>query len=116
MNYNSTNLIGRLTRDPEVYNTENSTITRFNLAVNRKHSKEKTADFINIICWNKLAETAAKLLKKGSEVLVVGEIRTGSYDKGDQKHFTTEVLANMFQLLEKVDIRTKEESKEMVSA
>ena len=90
-------LMGRLTADPDVRVTageEAHTVARASIAVDRKYSKgEQKADFIRLEAWNKKAEFFEKYLKKGSKVLVVGSIRTGSYQDRDGKtQYTTDIL------------------------
>ena len=58
---NNVTLMGRLTADPELKHTNNDTaVTSFSIAVDRPMSKEKAADFINIVAWRKTAEVIAK--------------------------------------------------------
>lgn len=90
-------LIGKLTRDPEVRNTQNNTmVCSFTLAVNRRFKQEgqPDADFINIVAWNKTAEFVAKYFTKGQQVAVVGRIQTRNYDNSEgKKVYVTEVVA-----------------------
>ena len=92
---NSVILKGRLTKDPDVRYTqgqEQMAIARYTLAVNRK-GKDAGADFINCVCFSKVAEFAEKYLKKGQEILVQGRINVGSYDnKEGKKVYTTDVV------------------------
>lgn len=90
-------LMGRLTRDPEVRYTqgEHSTaVARYTLAVDRKvKSNNETADFINCICFSKMAEVAEKYLRKGTKITISGRIQTGSYvNKDGNKVYTTDVV------------------------
>lgn len=90
-------LMGRLTADPDVRVTageDSYTVARATIAVDRKYSKgEQRADFIRLEAWNKKAEFFEKYLKKGSKVLVIGSIRTGSYtDRDGKTQYTTDVL------------------------
>lgn len=94
-------LMGRLTRDPEVrYSQGDRTmaIARYTLAVDRRGRKEGadvTADFINIVAFDKSGEFAEKYFRQGMRVLVSGRIQTGSYtNKENQKVFTTEVIVD----------------------
>lgn len=89
-------LMGRLTKDPEVRYTQtnNTMVASFTLAVNRRFSKEKEADFINIVAWSKNAEFVSKYFKKGQQVLIVGRLQTRNYEKEDgTKAYITEVVA-----------------------
>ncbi len=92
-------LMGRLTRDPEVRYTQanNTLVANFSLAVNRRFAKqgeERSADFINIVAWNKTGEFCSKYFKKGQQVGVIGRIQTRNWDDDQgQKHYATEVIA-----------------------
>lgn len=75
-------LMGRLTADPELKHTRNNVpVTTITLAVERnyKSRKEKSADFIDVICWRQTAEFVVKYFKKGQLVAVKGSIQTRSY-------------------------------------
>ena len=96
---NKVELIGRLTRDPEVRYTQtnNTAVASFSLAVNRrfvKEGEERQADFINIVVWGKTAEFCSKYFKKGMQIALVGRIQTRNWeDDQGQKHYVTEVVA-----------------------
>lgn len=100
---NNTNLIGRLTRKAELYQTpENQTYARFTLAINRKKKVGGTgteADFIPCIIWGKAAENLVKWTDKGTLISLEGELRTRNYEKDGQKLFVMEVWSNFFQVL-----------------
>lgn len=94
---NKSILMGRLTKEPEIkYTTNNTAVCTFTLAVNRRFKKEgqPSADFINIVTWQKTAEFCSKWFKKGQQVCVVGAIQTRTYDKDGQKIYITEVVAD----------------------
>lgn len=102
---NRTVLVGRLTKDPELrYTPSGVPCATFVLAVNRTFTNqegERQADFINIVVWRKVAENAAKFLKKGSLCGVDGRIQTRNYEGQDGKRvYVTEVLAESVQFLE----------------
>ena len=92
-------LMGRLTRDPEVRYTQtnNTLVTNFNLAVNRRFTKqgeERQADFITVIAWSKLGEFCSKYFKKGQQVGIIGRLQTRNWeDEQGQKRYVTEVIA-----------------------
>lgn len=102
---NSVSLIGRLTRDPEVrYGAASQTaIAKFTLAVDRRGAKdgEQTADFIGITCFGKTAELVEKYIGKGRLVGVTGRIQTGSYEKDGRKIYTTDVIADRVEFLDR---------------
>lgn len=101
---NQTQLIGRLTKDPEISYTQSGIArARFTLAVNRtfkNQNNENEADFIQIEAWRKTAENAANYLKKGSLTGITGSIRTGSYERDGQRIYFTNVVADSIQFLE----------------
>ena len=101
---NRVELIGRLTRDPELrYSSNNNANCRFTLAVNRtfqSQNGEQGTDFISIVVFNKQAENVKKYVAKGSLVAVTGRIQTGSYEKDGRTIYTTDVVADNVQFLE----------------
>lgn len=94
---NNVNLIGRLTKDPEINrNSEKGKVTaRFTLAVSKRNGE---ADYIPIVAFDKGAEFAEKYFCKGLRVAVFGRISTGSYvNKEGKKIYTIEVVADIFE-------------------
>ncbi len=109
---NNVNLMGRLTRDAELRYASNTemAILRFNVAVDRRLSKEKrmeaennnqpTADFINCIAFGKTAEIIGQYFGKGNKIAITGHIQTGSYEKDGQRIYTTDVVVDSFDFVE----------------
>lgn len=96
-------LCGRLIKDVDLKRTETGkAVGRFTLAVNRnfKTSDGQEADFINTVCFGKVAENTAQYCGKGSLVSIDGRIQTGSYDKDGQKVYFTNVIADNVTFLE----------------
>ena len=98
-------LTGRLTKDPEVRYSQGDNptcIARYTLASDRKYSKgdDKQTDFINCVAFGKTGEFAEKYLKKGTKILVVGRIQTGSYEKDGKKYYTTDVVVEEHEFCE----------------
>ena len=98
---NKTILIGRLTADPELRQTQNGIAScRFTVAVNRKYKNEQgeyEADFITCVAWRQTAEFVSRYFSKGKMIAVEGTLHTGSYqDKNypDVKHYTTGVYVD----------------------
>ena len=97
---NSINIIGRLSRDPEVRVNPNgeTTVAHFGIAVDR--GKEE-ADFFNVTAWNKTALFAEKYLKKGTKVGITGQLRTDTYtNKAGQKTTSVFILADRIEFCE----------------
>lgn len=94
---NLVSLIGRPTKDMDFRQNGENSVARFSLAVDRKFSKEKQADFISCVAFNKTAEILNQYVKKGQKIAVMGEIRTGSYEKDGKKVYTTDVVVSEFE-------------------
>lgn len=91
-------LNGRLTKDPELTITPSQiSVCKFTLAVDRRFKSangEKQADFIPIVAWRQQADFAAKYFRKGSKMIVVGNIQTRNWDDSEgKKHYVTEIIA-----------------------
>lgn len=97
-------LIGRMTKEPVLRKTQSgASITSFTVACDRRVKAEgqPTADFINCVCWNKVADNTAQYTHKGSLVGVEGRIQTRNYDDQSGKRvYITEVVADSVQFLE----------------
>jgi single-strand DNA-binding protein len=90
-------LMGRITHDLEIRQTQSGTPTlRFMVAVDRySKTEEKQADFITCVAWGQRAEFIAKYFGKGRMIAIEGNIKTGSYeDKNGVKHYTTDVYVD----------------------
>lgn len=94
-------LYGNVGSDPDVKHlSQDKTVEKFSLATNKIRkgkNGEKTTEtsWHNIVLWNKLAELAEKYVKKGSSVIVEGEISYRSYDNKDgQTIYITEIIGN----------------------
>lgn len=80
---NCVQLIGRLTADPEEFvSIKGKGLVTFTLAVNR-YGVNQTADFIKCVCFEKLKDTVLNYCKKGSQIGVVGNLKTDSYKNKD---------------------------------
>src|SRR5918996_2361107 len=105
---NRVQLIGNLTRDPELRFTEKGTaVCTFGLATNRTwttETGEKTeeADFHRIVAWRKLAELCDQYLTKGRKVFVSGRLQTRRFTGQDGKAKSiTEVVIDDIILLDR---------------
>lgn len=100
---NRTILIGRLTKDIDVRSSQSGTsVAKFTVAVDRR-TKEKETDFINCTAFGKTAEVLQKYVRKGHRIGIVGHIQTGSYEKDGHKVYTTDVIVDEIEFLEKKD-------------
>lgn len=93
-------LMGRLTKDPETRYTQSQdpmAVSRYSLAVDRRFKKDgqQNVDFINCVAFGRNGEFSEKYLHKGTKLVVVGHIQTGSYtNKDGQKVYTTDVVVD----------------------
>lgn len=119
-NYNQVTLVGRLARDPEQkLFMDNFSKLKLVVAVSRprrKDQQEAETDFIPVILWGIPATIGFRLLKKGSPVLVWGRLQIRSYDKESEKVWLTEVIADNFQILEKLPERMEKEHSQLDTA
>ena len=105
---NKVQIIGNLGRDPEMrYTPAGKAVTNFTVAVGRVtrdpngDSHEET-EWFRVVAWDRLAETCQQYLKKGSKVYIEGRLQTRQWEGQDgQKRYTTELVANTIQNLER---------------
>ena len=99
-------LIGNLTRDPEVRQTQSGgQVVSFSLACNESWidkasgQRKDKAEFVNIVIFSEgLGKVAASYLKKGSKCYVAGKLTTRKWtDKNGADRYSTEVVLQGFQ-------------------
>ena len=99
-------LLGNLTRDPEIRYTQGEktmAIARFSLAINRRFSRdgETNVDFFNCTAFGKTGEFVEKYIKKGTKILLEGEIQNDNYtNKEGQKVYGFNIIANNIEFAE----------------
>ena len=80
-NYNKLILIGHLTKDVETnYTTNGTAVAKSTIAVNNGYGDNKKTMFIDFKCWSKTSEFLAKHFKKGSAILLEGELEQESWE------------------------------------
>lgn len=96
-------LIGNLTRDPELTETQTGiAVCRFSIAVNRPKfgDNEPVTDFFNVTAWRGLGETVARYAQKGKKVAVIGSVQIRNYDDKDGvKRTAVDVIATDVEFL-----------------
>lgn len=104
---NRVQLIGNLTRDPELrYTPAGTAVCSFSIATNRSWTtdtgeKREETDFHRIVSWNKLAELCSQFLVKGRKVYVEGRLTTRSWTAQDGTNkSTTEIVIDDMILLD----------------
>ena len=92
-------LMGRLTRDVEMYG-QKSKVARFCLAVDRNYGEDET-DFFNCVSFGKQAEFVEKYLKKGTKILISGRLQNNTYeDKQGNKVTSTQIITEEIEFAE----------------
>src|SRR5260221_383226 len=106
--WNRVELIGNMTRDPELRYTPNgAAVVTFSIATNRTYlvdgEKKEDVDFHRCVAWNKLAELCSQLLKKGNRIFVSGRLQNRTWEdkEGVSKNTTEIVLEDMIILTSK---------------
>lgn len=104
---NKVELIGNLTRDPELrYTPAGTAVCTLGLATNRQWTtdsgeKKEDAEFHRLVAWNKLAELCSQLLAKGRKIYVEGRLQTRKWSGQDGvERQTTEVVINDMIILD----------------
>ena len=98
--FNKVILMGNMTADPELKQTQSGlSVCSFSIAVQRRFAKadqsQQTVDFINVVTWRQQAEFVSRYFKKGSNILVCGQLQTRTWnDNQGQKRYATEVVAD----------------------
>lgn len=96
-------LIGRLTADPDIRQTNSGkSVASYRLAVDRniKAEGQPEADFLYCTAFGKSAEFAGNYLRKGMKIAVEGRIQTGSYEKDGVKRYTTDIIVDRHEFCE----------------
>lgn len=103
---NKVSLIGYLTADPELKQTQNGvSVTSFQIGVSRKRIKADVnppTDFLTIVAWRFTAEFITRNFRKGDPICVSGEIQTRSWeDQSGYKRYATEIVADEAEFVER---------------
>jgi len=108
MSINKVLLLGNVGKDPVVrYFDKGVAKATFPLATSETYTNQQgetitSTEWHNIVLWRALAEVAEKTIKKGTQVYVVGRIKTRSYvDKDGNNKYITEILADTMMVMEK---------------
>jgi single-strand DNA-binding protein len=111
MSINKVILVGNVGKDPVIrYFDKGVAKVTFPLATSETYTNQQgetitSTEWHNIVLWRALAEVAEKTVKKGSQVYIVGKIKTRSYvDKDGINKYITEILADTLLVLEKKQV------------
>ena len=98
-------IMGHLGRDPELrYLQSGQPVCRLNIATSRRYTNKNNevveeTEWHRVSVWGKHAENCNNFLTKGRQVHVQGRLRTSSYEKDGQTHYTTEIVADSVQFI-----------------
>ncbi len=113
MSINKVLLVGNVGKDPVVrYFDKGVAKATFPLATSETYTNQQgetitSTEWHNIVLWRALAEVAEKTVKKGTQVYVVGKIKTRSYvDKEGNNKYITEILADTMMVIEKKQVQS----------
>lgn len=116
---NRVELIGNLTRDPELrYTPQGTAVCTFGVATNRSWTtdsgeKKEDSEFHKVVAWNKLAELCSQLLTKGRKVYVEGRLANRSWTGQDGvAKTTTEIVISDMLILDSRKESVKEDGAE----
>jgi single-strand DNA-binding protein len=102
--FNKVILLGNLTRDPELrYTNSGTAVCEFGLAVNRRFGDANRDEvcFVDIVVWDKQAESTGRILQKGSPALIEGRLQYDQWEDREtrQKRSRLRVVAERVQFI-----------------
>ncbi len=123
MSINKVLLVGNVGKDPVVrYFDKGVAKATFPLATSETYTNQQgetitSTEWHNIVLWRALAEVAEKKVKKGTQVYVVGKIKTRSYvDKEGNNKYITEILADTMMVIEKKPVQSNYSGQKDISS
>ena len=103
---NRVTIVGNLGADPDLrFGANGNAVTKTSVATSEQWKDKKTnelqsrTEWHRVVFFGRLAEIAGEYLRKGSQVYIEGSLRTSSYEKDGQKHYSTDIIANEMQML-----------------
>jgi len=111
-------LLGRVTMDPDLrYTPSGAAVLGFRIAVDRVWRDKATdewkreASFFQVNLWGQAAERLSKTMRKGSAVLVEGQLRSRSWEgKDGEKKSVVEIHSSRTQVLDKQEFAPEQSS------
>jgi len=99
-------IVGNVGRDPEVrYTQSGKAVASFSVATSERFQDkegqpQERTEWHRVVAWGRLAEICGEYLRKGKQIYVEGRLQTRDWeDKDGHKRYTTEVIANVMQML-----------------
>ncbi|MBU0559662.1 MAG: single-stranded DNA-binding protein [Bacteroidetes bacterium] len=120
---NNVIVAGNLTKDPVFRETSNNTpVVNFHIAANRRYKDssnqwQEDVCYVGVVAWNKLADSCRDRLRKGSAVLIDGELQSRTFRTDDGRNRTiVEIKAKRIQFLNKLSKPDSPENDDISSA
>src|SRR5665213_2434404 len=106
MSLNNVNIMGNLTRDPEMkYIPSGKAVCSLSIANNRVYTKngEKVTEvsYFDVEVWGQAAENCSKYLTKGNGIIVEGRLRQDRWEKDGKAQSKVRITANAVHFLPK---------------
>ena len=106
MSLNSVNIMGNLTRDPELkYTPSGKSVCSISIANNRvytsKGEKVTEVSYFDVEVWGPTAENCVKYLKKGSGIIVEGRLKQDRWEKDGKTQSRVRITANSVHFMPK---------------
>ncbi|MBI3601512.1 MAG: single-stranded DNA-binding protein [Candidatus Omnitrophica bacterium] len=106
MSLNTVNIMGNLTRKPEIKQTPSGkAVCSLSLANNRTYLKndEKVNEvsYFDVEAWGTPAENCSKYLAKGSGIVVQGRLVQDRWEKDGKTHSRVKIVASAIHFLPK---------------
>jgi single-strand DNA-binding protein len=114
MSYNKVILIGNVGKDPEIRHLDSGVAVVTLSVVTTERIKDRNgewremSEWHSVVFWRSLAESVEKYVRKGTQILVEGKIRTRSWeDQNRQKKYVTEIVAETLKILNRRENSTQ---------
>jgi single-strand DNA-binding protein len=117
MSYNKVILIGNAGKDPEIRHLDSGVAVITLPVVTSERIKDRSGEWRdmtewhNVVFWRALAESVEKYVRKGTQILVEGKLRSRTWeDQNGQKRYTTEIVAETLKVLNRRDNNNSQQS------
>lgn len=99
---NSIVIVGRLTKDPKIYEKEGNKLATFCVAVSRNYKDKNQKDICDYLfckAFGKIANNVEKYINQGSLVGITGQMQSRKFEKEGQMHFVSEVFIETIKFM-----------------
>ncbi|ATH59614.1 single-stranded DNA-binding protein [Staphylococcus nepalensis] len=99
---NSIVIVGRLTKDPKIYEKEGNKRATFCVAVSRNYKDKNqniVCDYLFCKAFGKMANNVEKYISQGSLVGITGQMQSRKFEKEGQMHFVSELFIETIQFM-----------------